>query len=217
MKKAIIFLNGDKTDVSRIKTIIGKDTLIIGCDGGAQHAIDLGIIPHIVLGDMDSISIKLKEKLKENHVTFIQFPTKKDNTDAELALLYAIEQDCKEIILTGILGSRIDHMLATIHMLANPKFKHSNFRIVEGNQNIYIVRKSIKITGKKGDTVSLIPINGDVTSITTQNLEYSLQGFTLRDYETRGISNVMTKNTAEVSLKTGVLLVIQQKGTGTTL
>lgn len=210
MNKAVIFLNGDKTDVSRVKANIDDKTLIIGCDGGTQHAISLGLTPHVILGDMDSISDKLKKDLESKKVKFVKFPAKKDNTDAELALLYAIKQGCTEIILTGILGTRIDHMLATIHMLANPKFKNIQLRIIEGNQNMYIVRDHIKLTGKKGDTVSLIPLNGDVTGITTQSLAYTLQGETLRGYNTLGISNVMTKNQAEISLTSGILLVIQK-------
>lgn len=211
MKKAVIFLNGDKTDISRVKKIIDKNTFIIGCDGGTQHAIDLGLTPHVILGDMDSVSDELKKKLEDKKVKLIQFPTKKDNTDAELALMYAIKQGCNEIILTGILGTRIDHMLATIHMLANPKFKNIYLRIIEGNQNMYIVRKSIKITGKKGDIASLIPLNGNSTGITTKNLAYTLQGETLQGWQTLGISNVMTKNTATISLANGVLLVVHQE------
>ncbi len=212
MKKAVIFLNGDKSDVSRAKDCIDEQTLIIGCDGGTQHALNLGITPHVVLGDMDSISVALKKELEEKHVQFISCPTKKDNTDAELAVLFAIKQGCKEIILTGILGTRIDHMLAVINMLANPKFKNINLRIIEGNQDMHIVRKHITLIGKKGDIVSLIPINRNVFSITTQNLAYPLQDESLQNYGTRGVSNVMTKNTAEVSLKNGILLIIQQKG-----
>ncbi len=209
MNKAVIFLNGDKTDVSQVKKLIDNQTLVIGCDGGTKHAIGLGITPHIILGDMDSIFSQLKKELEKKKVKFVSFPTKKDNTDAELALQYAIIQGCNEIILTGILGTRIDHMLATIHMLANPKYKNLSLQIIERNQHMYIVWDKIKLTGKKGDLVSFIPLNGDAIGITTQNLAYSLQGESLRGYETLGISNVMTKNTADVSVKKGALLVTQ--------
>lgn len=210
MKKAIIFLHGDKADVSRVKKHIDTNTLLIGCDGGTQYAIDLGFVPNIVIGDMDSIPTKLKKELKSKKIKFVTYPAKKDNTDAELALLYAIKRGCKEIILTGILGTRIDHLLATIHMLGNPKFKNINLSIIEGNQDLYLVRNYIKLTGKKGDLVSLLPLNGDVEGITTKDLAYSLQGEALRGYETMGVSNVLTENKAEISLKTGTLLVIHQ-------
>lgn len=211
MNKAVIFLNGDKTDVSQVKTLIDKNTLVIGCDGGTKHVIDLGITPHVVLGDMDSISSELKKKLKKEKVRFVLYPTKKDYTDAELSIEYAMQQRCREIIMTGILGTRIDHMITTIHMLANPKFKNIQIRIIEGNQDIYTVWKKIKLAGKKGDTVSLIPLNDNVTGVTTKNLEYPLQDETLKIYETRGVSNVMTKNQAEIFVKNGVILVVHQQ------
>ncbi len=210
MKKAVIFLNGDKSDVSRVKNNIDDKTFIIGCDGGTKYAVDLGLIPHVVLGDMDSLSPGLKKELMKKNVKFVSYSTKKDNTDAELALFYAIKQGCKEIILTGILGTRIDHMLATIHMLANPKFKNIKLRIIEGNQDMYIIKSKIKLTGKKGDTISLIPLNGNVTGITTKNLAYALQGQALRGYDTLGVNNMMLKSTAEITLKKGTLLVVHE-------
>ena len=208
MNNAVIFLNGDKTDVSRVKNIIDENTLIIGCDGGTKHLLSLGFVPHVVIGDMDSLTKEIKSKLKNRKVKFIAYPTKKDNTDAELALLYAIKKGCKEVILTGILGTRIDHMLATIFMLSQPRFSTASIRIIEGNQDIYVVRKKITLTGKKGDTVSLLPLNCNADGVVTKNLTYTLQGETLRGYTTRGISNVMTKNKAQISLKKGTLLVV---------
>ncbi|MBI2430706.1 MAG: thiamine diphosphokinase [Candidatus Levybacteria bacterium] len=210
MKKAIIFLNGDRTDVSRIKNVIDDQTLVIGCDGGVKHAINLGITPHVILGDMDSISAQLKKTLEKKHVKFISFPTKKDNTDAELALLYAVKHGCSDIVITGMLGTRIDHMLATILMLSQKQFSKTNIRIIEGNQNMYIVHKKIELTGKKGDTVSIIPIINS-HGLTTKNLAYKLSNATLSFGTTRGISNMLIENKAEIFLKKGMLLVVHKQ------
>ncbi len=207
--KAVIFLHGDKTDVSRVKGYIDEKTLLIGCDGGTKYLLSLEFYPHAVVGDMDSINNELKKDLGNKKVTFISYPTKKDNTDAELALLYAIKLGCKEIILAGILGTRIDHMLATIFMLSQKQFAKLHIKIIEGNQDIYVVRKKIKLTGKKGDTISIIPIS-DVRGVTTKNLQYVLKDASLPFGTTRGISNVFTKNETEISLKKGTILVVHE-------
>lgn len=211
MKKAVIFLHGDKANVSRVKKYIDVNTLLIGCDGGTKYLLFLGYKPHAIVGDMDSLSIEIKSKLKNHPVEYIKYPIKKDNTDAELALLYAIKHGCKEIIITGILGTRIDHMLATILMFFQKQFSKLQIKIIEGNQDIFLVHKKISIEGKKGDTVSLIPLTEKTTGITTKNLEYKLSNLTLPFGTTRGISNVLTTNKAEISLKKGVLIVVHQQ------
>ena len=56
MKRAILFVNGNLSDVSQAKKIISKDDFLIAVDGGASHIKKLKLIPNIVIGDMDSIS-----------------------------------------------------------------------------------------------------------------------------------------------------------------
>jgi thiamine pyrophosphokinase len=211
MKKAVIFLHGDKADVLRVKNSVDNQTLIIGCDGGTQYAVDLGFIPHAIVGDMDSLSNKLKKNLQKKNVLFVSYPKEKNNTDAELALLYAVKRGCKKIIITGILGTRVDHFLASILMLSQTKFSSLNIQIIEGDQDMFVVRKKIALAGKKGDTVSIIPIMNTVEGVTTKSLEYVLTDATLPFGTTRGISNIFTKNEAEITLKKGTMLVIHTK------
>ena len=84
-----------------------------------------------------------------------------------------------------------------------------NFKIIEGNQEIFICRNKVKITGKKDDLISLIPLLGDCREVTTVGLKWRLQGSTLKVDESRGVSNVMLGKSAQVSLKKGCLLVVK--------
>ncbi|OGG52996.1 thiamine diphosphokinase [Candidatus Kaiserbacteria bacterium RIFCSPLOWO2_12_FULL_53_8] len=210
MNRAIIFCNGDLTDLSRIGKYIDKKTLLIGCDGGTSHILSLGLMPHVVIGDFDSISSKTLRALKDKKVELIKYPKEKDITDSELGLTYTIGKSCREIIITGIRGTSTDHFLGNLFMLAKKQYASLNIKIVEGKEEVVLVRKHIRIKGKKSDIVSLVPIGQNVSGVTTKGLFYPLKNDTLKSSSARGIRNRMTGKHAEISIQKGTLLVIHR-------
>lgn len=212
MKRAVIFCNGDLSDVSRVKKYTDKHTLVIAADGGASRPLALGIMPHVVIGDFDSISAKTKRVLEKRKVEYITYPREKLYTDSELGVALAKERGCKEIILTGIRGTSTDHFLGNLLLLAKKRFASLHIKIIEGREEMELIRKRIRIKGKKGQIVSLVPIGGDVRGVTTKGLFYPLQNDTLRAGSARGIRNRMTTERAEISTRRGDLLVIHCLG-----
>lgn len=211
MTKAIIFLNGNLSDFSKLKKYIDKNDEIICADGGANFAVKYGIIPHVVIGDLDSIENDIKKNLEAKPVTFISYPKDKDYTDSELAIQYALEKNYTEVIITGLLGDRLDHFMANIMYISSlqrSKENSSTISIINGNQILSIINKTITFSGNIGDNLSLIPLHDEVRGITTQNLQYSLQNETLPLGSTRGISNVFIEETVKVELKKGTLLTV---------
>lgn len=211
MKRAIIFYNGDLSDMTNAKQYIKKGDYIICADGGTIYALALGITPNIILGDFDSLAPELQESLKGKKIEWIAYDKEKDETDSELALKYAIEKGYKEILLFGIFGSRIDHMLINIFALEVIAKENSKVTIIEGYKEIQVIKKHTIFHGKKGDLLSLIPLKGTAKKVITKNLYYPLKNEDLLFGYSRGISNIFTENTAEVSLTDGSLLVIHEK------
>lgn len=191
MKRAIIFSNGELADISRLK--IKKTDLLIGVDGGTKQILK----PDIIIGDFDSLTA-----IPEN-VPLIMHPKDKDFTDTELALQFCEKQNIKEVILVGFLGRRLDHLIANLMSLSK-----YNFKIIEGNQEIFLIKNKAVIKGRPGDLISLIPLLGDCIGVTTAGLEWGLQGSTLKVGSSRGVSNVMLGKSASISLKKGCLLVV---------
>jgi len=216
--RVIIFTNGNLSDFSQVKKIIKKTDFIIAADGGANHLEKLELKPNVVIGDMDSIDKKLLKKYKS-----IKYPRKKDKTDFELAINYCLEKKFKEIIIFGILGDRIDHLLANIFLIARtqntllrPDYAKATsgkqgfggqVKIIEGKKEIFILNKEIMIHGKIGDEISIIPVSEKLEGVTTEGLYYRLINNTLTFGSTRGVSNIMNKNVAKIILKKGVALV----------
>lgn len=204
MKRAIIFVNGNLSDLSQAKKIIKKNDYLIAADGGANSLKKLKLTPNIVIGDMDSIKPELLNKYKS-----IKYPTKKDKTDFELAIDYCLDKKFQEIIIFGILGDRIDHLLANILLIAKTQTENQTIKIkiIDDKKEIFILNKEIIINGKIGDEVSIIPVSEKLEGITTDGLSYRLIDDTLFFGSTRGVSNVMNKKMIKITSSTGIAVI----------
>ncbi|HEX5456177.1 MAG TPA: thiamine diphosphokinase [Candidatus Saccharimonadales bacterium] len=204
--KAVIFLNGDKSDYSHISDYIDKDTLLIACDGGAIRMKKLGYEPQAVVGDFDSL-----DRGEMDDAEIVEHPADKDYTDSEAAVRYATGKGAKEVILTGLSGSRIDHMLGNIYLLDKKDFSDIDLKIIEGRQEIYMIKGDTTIKGKKGDIISFLPIRGDVRAISSSGLKYNLADYVLSLQGNSGISNEMTEAEARVFLKKEDTLLVMHE------
>jgi thiamine pyrophosphokinase len=206
--RAIVIANGHvgNSEASRAQT--WPHDLVICADGGAQHALALGLAPDVVIGDLDSLDGDLQARLEGEGCQVLVHPTRKDETDLELALHYAVDHGVDEILILGALGGRMDQTLANVLLLALPELERVKTRIVAGDQEMFLIRGKALIEGQEGDTVSLLPIAGDATGITTEGLEYPLQGGALKFGPTLGVSNVLTAPVARVQVERGLLLCI---------
>jgi len=210
-KRAIIFINGDLPNLDAARKLLRDDDFIIAADGGARHALNLGLLPSVVIGDLDSLDAVNRRTLDESHVHIITYPADKDETDLELALLYAREHGYEEILLVGALGGRIDQTLGNLSLLTDPALAGLDVRIDDGVEEAFFARNQTQVHGRVGDIVSLIPWHGDVTGICTEGLRWSLQNETLYAHQTRGISNELTAETAQVEIDDGLLLIIHTR------
>jgi thiamine pyrophosphokinase len=211
MKKAIIFCNGDLPSSQKVLSHLDKSDFIICANGGTKHALKLNLIPNVVIGDCDSLPSNLKKQLKKHPVKFIKHSEDKDQTDLELALDYLTKKKFKKILVFGAFGLRADHVLANFLLLSSPNYTNASIAIINGNQEITLVKKNHLIQGKKGDLLSLIPLKEDCRGITTKGLKYQLKNGVLYFSSTRGVSNVLTHPQAEIKIKKGTLLVIHSQ------
>ena len=200
--RSVIFGNGDIADYERVRSYMNDEDFIICADGGIRHAKALGILPDILIGDFDS------SKPEESDVKRIEYPARKDFTDGELCVKYAIEKGYDEIVLMGMRGTRTDHTLTNMLMLSQCRCG----MMIDDNNEIYYLKDKIIIENKKGKTLSIIPVKGDMCGITTAGLEYPLNNETLYFGESRGNSNVVIDDICEITVKSGEGFVIINNG-----
>lgn len=204
----LIFANGEMEVVAWLEPYLAQATAVIAVDGGARHLLAANRPPDVVIGDMDSLPETLQGWLAQANTRFITYPVTKDETDLELALLYAADLYDEPLLIFGALGGRLDQMLANILLLTHPRLHGRHIQLVTAQERAWLVHGMTEIQGQIGDTVSLIPLAGDVHLQNTTGLQWPLQNDTLRFGLARGVSNVMTAVTATVTLQSGRLLCI---------
>jgi thiamine pyrophosphokinase len=203
----VIIANGNLDYSKRVIGAIKNADFIICADGGARHMKALGITPDIMLGDFDSIQDKDRIFFENSHVRFICFPEKKDYTDTELCVRWAVKNGATQITLMGVTGTRLDHTMANIFLLRMLAEKKIPAKIMDTNNEIYLVTSKLMLQGCPGDIVSIIPATDTVQGVTLKGFKYPLENAGLEMGTSRGISNVLQDTTAIVKVDRGVLIV----------
>ena len=210
-KRAIIFINGELPNPDAARALIHDDDYIIAADGGTRHALNLGLVPSVVIGDLDSVDPVNRRTLEKKGVEIIQYPMDKDETDLELALLHAREHGFERILLVGALGGRFDQTLGNLSLLTDPTWDGIDVRMDDGTEEAFFARNQAEVEGRSGDIVSLIPWGNDVTVLRTEGLRWFLKNETLHACQTRGISNELTAEKASIKIESGLLLIIHTR------
>jgi thiamine pyrophosphokinase len=204
----VVVANGEFVPPSDLAGILEAADLLIAADGGAIHLGTLGRIPKVLIGDFDSLSNEMVNELQKETVELQKHPAAKEQTDLELALDYAIQAGATEIIILAGLGQRWDHSLANLLLAANTKYTSVQIQFIHGEQRVHVLRGVNKLKAKRGERVSLIPVSGDAIGVSTRNLLYPLNRETLNMGSSRGVSNIVLEDGAEVSIENGVLLCV---------
>ena len=202
--QTVIFCNGDlQMSPKRIRSIISKTNFIIAADGGANHLKKLNLTPHLIIGDMDSISNK--SFIDDKTIEKITYKTDKDQTDTELAILESFKRGSTHITLIGATGKRLDHTLANIELL---KKYPGKITLIDNNTKLIAItnKQALVLMGKKESIVSIFPANTSSPSIKTIGLQYNLDNQRLI-FPTQGTSNTIQKKPAQISIDSGLLLV----------
>lgn len=198
---AVIIAGGEIKDYNLLKDYIKKSDIVICADRGYDHLKKTGLKADVVLGDMDSARcVDIEEKK-------ILYPRKKDLTDSEISIDYAVEHGYKTLYLFAFLGTRMDHTINNISLL----FKYDNIdaKIIDEKNEIIVMREKNVLSGKEGDIVSIIPFGEDIKGVTTYGLEYPLSDEDLIFSKSRGVSNLMTDNECVITKKSGKGLIIK--------
>lgn len=205
--KALIIGFGDDLP-EELPIEIDQRTLIIAADGGSKYASNWGITPHVVIGDFDSLDLSSQESLVLQNIDIIKFPKKKDYTDVELAINYALEHGVDEIILTGVWGGRLDHSLGNIELLYKLGLKEITASVLTSESQVYLVNGLLSLDLPIGTIVSLIPLSENVTEVSTTGLYFELKKASLVKGSTFTISNKSTSSCIQITKGTGILIVI---------
>ncbi|MBM7855544.1 thiamine pyrophosphokinase [Desulfohalotomaculum tongense] len=208
---AVIFAGGEIQDYQALKKLIPDKSYIICADGGTRHARAMGLIPNLIIGDMDSVQLELLNYYQGKGTVICYYPTEKDEVDTELAIREAVKAGSKEILLLGATGGRLDHTLANVHLLVAAAKLGVRGTIIDEQHRISLVTPQLpgEIKGETGDLVSLIPLTSEVTGVFSTGLKWELVDRSFNIGHPFGISNELTGSTAAITVREGILLMIR--------
>ena len=196
--------------------------LVIAADGGARHANALGMVIDAWVGDGDSLDAEGMAALRASGVPMLLASPDKDDSDTELAVREAIARGADGVVIVGGLGgTRIDHALANIGLLAMPVLLDRAASLLDARSRITLVRAPAaggapvlrSLPGRIGDLVSLLPLGDGVDGVTTAGLTYPLSDEPLPAGPARGLSNVRAAGDASISVRSGLLLIVESPAT----
>jgi thiamine pyrophosphokinase len=181
---------------------------VVAADGGVDVARELGLQVDVVVGDFDSASRAGLAAAEASGARLVRHPEEKDATDLELALDEAASLNPSRIVVVGVPGGRLDHLLAGMMVLAAEPYSRFDIDVLVGPVRAYVVRDGRSVDGRPGELVSLLPMHGPAEGVVTDGLVYPLRAETLRPGSSRGVSNRFAAPTARISLARGAVLVV---------
>lgn len=206
--RAAVLAGGALRGGARVRRRLRGADLLICANGGLRSARRLGLRPDAAVGDFDSASPALVAWARRAGAEILVHPVDKDKTDAELGLDYAVACGAHEVEFVGVLGGRLDHLLANVGLLLNARARGIRARLVDDATDAWLAGRRAALDARRGDLVSLLPLSHHVLGVTTRGLKYPLRRATLRAGSSLGASNVVISTPATVRVKGGDLLVI---------
>jgi thiamine pyrophosphokinase len=185
---------------------------VVAADGGLDRARALGLDVDVVVGDLDSVTPDALAAAESSGARIVRHPPAKDATDLELALDEAVALSASRVLVVASAEGRLDHLLASLLLLTAERYARLELDALAGDALVHVVRSERRLGGSAGELLTLVPLGGPATGVTTEGLEYPLAGETLEPGTTRGVSNVFTGADARVALASGVLLAIRPAG-----
>lgn len=180
-----------------------ENAVVIAADGGLRYAEECGLNVDFTVGDFDSLGYVPRGK----NVSVL--PVQKDTTDLYEAVRIGAEQGCTLFHLYGGTGGRFDHTVANLSLLGGMAREGlRGFLYGDG----YVITtvfpgNPLILSGENDAGVSVFSLSDRSEGVTLRGLLYPLENGTLTNTFPLGVSNRKTEETAEISVKSGVLLV----------
>lgn len=201
---------GDPPDSATFRARAEGYDYHIAADGGAEVYDRAGMVPHLIVGDVDSIQPAVLEKLRQMGSECLLVQKEKNETDTQLAVDEAIKRGGGDILVLGATGGRLDHTLVNLMLLKYAWEQGAKLSIEGMHEIIEIGYGEFTVNGNIGQTVSILPVNESAV-VNVQGLYYPLQNLLLKNNNSRGVSNVFCEPCAHIQTNAPVWVIRLKK------
>lgn len=196
---ALILCNGEPPSDELLIRHLQQASLIICTDGAAGWVSERGCVPQVTIGDMDSCDQPL-----DGEIINCGAHDQQENTDAEKAVLLALERGATRIMLLGATGKRLDHTLGNVWLVAR-YHDRAEILLIDDDSELRVVSRTCELSTAPGRLVSLLALTPQVT-LDTEGLKWPLRG--PLEVGTRGLSNESAADTVRIDVREGMVAVI---------
>lgn len=205
--KVINLVAGGPSDCLPILRRKSNETWI-AVDRGLENLLHFKIEPDYCLGDFDSVSSSLKETILTGK--YKQYPSEKDETDLELALSYALNENPDIINIYGATGGRLDHEIVNLQLLLKGIESYTSVFLIDKKNKITIKNPgSYSISKSKFNYISFLSFYEKVEGLTLEGFKYPLDNRQLRCGSSLCLSNELISNIGTFSFSSGILIVVE--------
>lgn len=207
--KALILAGGDLTPTPALLEAARLSELIIAADSGLRHTRVLGVTPDVIVGDFDSVSER--DLASYPSVPQVRYPVDKDQLDLEIAIDYALERGAGQLYLAGVLGGRLDQLLAALLIAAGLRERGVAVSLHGSHQDVYLLsEETITLVLAPMTLFSVLSLHAKAV-LTIKNARYPLKNATLQYGTGLGVSNRTTELPLLVHVEKGLVALIIER------
>lgn len=200
----VTLIGGGPVSVAQLRMAMAIAPDLVAADSGADRALALGVMPQMVLGDLDSVSDASRAALGPARLHRI---SEQVTTDFDKALRSI---SAPFVLGLGFLGGRIDHELAALTSLIGAA---QRCILIGARDLVFHLPARIVLDLRRGERVSLYPLKA--LQAESEGLEWPLQGLDFAPDGMIGTSNRAIAAKVEIRTHgTGMLCILPRARLG---
>lgn len=206
---ALIIAGGDPIPAA-LRVRLGNPDWIVAADSGLDHANGIGLIPDLVIGDMDSVAPASLAAAERAGIPVTRFPTAKDATDLDLAVDAVAARGLGRATIIGGTGGRLAHTLANAHLLVSRRDVRLEWLTATARAVAIRAGEDAEFSATDGGLLSIVPMESPSRCI-SHGLRWPLDSLSLTVGATIGVSNELIEAAAQIRVTVGSVIAIQER------
>ncbi|MDO8451458.1 MAG: thiamine diphosphokinase [bacterium] len=210
MDRRAVIVGGGTLSPEVLRELDPSDYLV-GVDYGAYWLVNNGKVPHVAIGDFDSVTQEELARIKESIPRVLIHAPEKNYTDMELAVEHTLEQNPSNIVIYGAFGSRWDHSIGNLYLLKRAMEKNIPAVIRNEQNEAFLLAGALSISpSSRFRYISILPFTPTIV-VTLAGCTYNVKQKKITQGETIGISNEVTQGGGIITIHEGVAVVFRSR------
>ncbi|MEL6959929.1 MAG: thiamine diphosphokinase [Pseudomonadota bacterium] len=195
--RPVLLIGGAEIGPDRLTEALKYGETVVCADGGANAALDAGLEPAAIIGDMDSVSVASLSAYRD-----VLYPIdEQDSTDFD-KVLRSVEAPL--YLGAGFLGDRFDHAVAALHVLL--KYSDKPVILISDDDVVFLVPRALTLRLPVGTRVSLLPVMP--CEVTTRGLKWDIDGQSMSMADFIGSSNEAAEDVISICAHEGLVVML---------